>query len=485
MTNFKLPINKLAPLIAKREISVTELVKSFLARIEAVDAKVGAYLFINGDKALKEAQSLDAEIAKNGVSNPLMGIPIAPKDNYLTKGIQTTCASKILNGYVPPYNGTVIRKLLEKNVIILGKVNLDEFAMGSSTENSAFIKTKNPWDLERVPGGSSGGSAAVVAASMACASLGSDTGGSIRQPASLCGVVGLKPTYGRVSRYGVIAFASSLDQMGPVTKDVTDSALMMNVISGFDSHDSTSVNKPVPDYTQFLNKPVKGLRIGLPKEYFIDGIDASVKKSIESAVKEWEKQGAIVEEISLPHTDYATAAYYIVASAEASSNLARFDGVRYGLRAKSSSLHELYEKTKTEGFGSEVKRRIMLGTYVLSSGYYDAYYKQAQKVRTLIIRDFEEAYKKVDLIVTPTSPTTAFKFGEKTENPVQMYLSDICTIPVNLAGLPALSIPCGFDDKNLPIGVQLIGKPFDEGTLFKAAHAYEQVSIWHQKNPGL
>lgn len=481
----QLTIHELVPLIRQKKISAREALKSVLDRIDKIDSKVGAFLKLCPEKAILQADKIDEKIKKGEPAGPLAGIPLAPKDIYLTEGIETTCASKILKGYIPPFNGTVIQRCLSAGSVIIGKVNLDEFAMGSSTENSGFKVTKNPWDLSRVPGGSSGGSAAAVSADLCAASLGTDTGGSIRQPASLCSIVGLKPTYGRVSRYGVIAFASSLDQMGPMVKDVEDCALMMNVIAGHDEKDSTSINTPVPDYTQFLRKSVKGLKIGMPCEYFAKGIDPEVGDAVKKAIKILEGEGATVVEVSLPATEYACAVYYILAPAEASSNLARFDGIRYGYRAKASTLIETYDKSRTEGFGPEVKRRIMLGTYVLSAGYYDAYYRKAQKARTLIRQDFEAAFKKVDLLATPTAPTTAFKIGEKTSDPVQMYLSDICTIPINLAGVPALSLPCGFDSKNLPIGLQLIGKPFDEGTLLQAAHAYEQSTDWHTKKPSL
>ncbi|OGQ08465.1 MAG: aspartyl/glutamyl-tRNA amidotransferase subunit A [Deltaproteobacteria bacterium RIFCSPLOWO2_12_FULL_40_28] len=481
----ELTIGEVSGKLASKSISSVELTKAYLDRIAKIDSKVCAYLTVCSESALSQAKAVDSKRSKGETLSPLAGIPIAPKDIYLTRGIETTCASKILKGFIPPYDGTVIQKLKNEDVVILGKVNLDEFAMGSSTEYSAYKVTHNPWDLKRVPGGSSGGSAAAVAADLCAASLGTDTGGSIRQPASLCGNVGLKPTYGRVSRYGVIAFASSLDQMGPITKDVTDCALLMNAIAGYDSRDSTSINLPVPDYTQFLNQSIKGLRVGIPEEFFVEGMNAEVKTSVENAIKELQKQGALVDKVSLPHTGYAIAAYYIIAPAEASSNLARYDGVRFGLRAKSNSLSELYEKSRTEGFGPEVKRRILLGTYVLSAGYYDAYYIKAQKTRTVIRSDYEKAFQKFDVLVTPTSPTTAFAIGEKTNDPLQMYLADACTIPVNLAGLPAMSLPCGFDSKGLPIGFQLIGKSFDEGTLIKVAHAYEQTHTFPQQKPKL
>jgi aspartyl-tRNA(Asn)/glutamyl-tRNA(Gln) amidotransferase subunit A len=419
----------------------------------------------------------------------LAGIPILIKDNINIKGTRTTCSSKILNDFVSPYDATVVKKIRSADAIFIGKSNMDEFAMGSSTETSHFSVTKNPWDIARIPGGSSGGSAAAVAAGQAVLSIGSDTGGSIRQPASLCGVVGLKPTYGRVSRYGLVAFASSLDQIGPITKDTTDAALLMNVISGYDDNDSTSVNLPVPDYTKALINNVRNIKIGIPKEYFSQGLDNDVKTAVMEAVKLLKSMGAQVKELSLPHTEYAVAAYYIIAPSEASSNLARYDGVKYGYRANEEgegvSLIDVYERTRGEGFGQEVKRRIMLGTYSLSSGYYDAYYLKAQKVRTLIKQDFDKAFGEVDVIITPTAPTTAFKIGEKTEDPLKMYLSDIYTISANLAGIPGISIPCGFDKEGLPIGLQLLAKPFGEETIFRTAYSYEQNTGWHLKEPKL
>jgi len=415
----------------------------------------------------------------------IQGIPVAIKDNMCTKGIRTTCSSKILTDFIPPYESTVTSRLNENGYVLIGKTNLDEFAMGSSTENSGFFTTRNPWDIERIPGGSSGGSAAAVAADECIAALGSDTGGSIRQPASLCGVVGLKPTYGRVSRYGLVAFASSLDQIGPITKNVKDSAILLNIISGNDPFDSTSAPVAVPDFTKVLGNEIKGLKIGIPKEYFIKGMDSEIEESVKTAIKKLESLGAVPVDISLPHTEYAVAAYYVLATSEASSNLARYDGVKYGFRAEGKDLMEMYMNTRAQGFGAEVKRRIMLGTYALSSGYYDAYYKKAQQARTLIKTDFEKAFNSVDMIVTPTSPTAAFKSGEKTEDPLQMYLSDIFTISVNLAGIPAISIPCGFTSNNLPIGLQIIGKHFDEESILKAAYAYEQSTDWHKRKPNL
>jgi aspartyl-tRNA(Asn)/glutamyl-tRNA(Gln) amidotransferase subunit A len=402
-----------------------------------------------------------------------------------TKGIPTTCASKILHNFVPPYESTATSRLIEQGYILIGKTNMDEFAMGSSTENSGFHTTKNPWGLERIPGGSSGGSAAAVAADECIAALGSDTGGSIRQPAALCGVVGLKPTYGRVSRYGLVAFASSLDQIGPITKNVRDSAMLLNIISGHDPLDSTSAPVPLSDFTAVLGKDINGMRLGIPNEYFIEGMDKEVELSVKEAIKKLESLGAIPVEVSLPHTGFAVATYYVLATSEASSNLARYDGVKYGFRAEGRDLMDMYMNTRAQGFGAEVKRRIMLGTYALSSGYYEAYYKKAQQVRTLIKRDFEEAFRKADVIVTPTSPTPAFKIGEKTADPLQMYLSDIFTISVNLAGVPGISVPCGFTSNNLPIGLQFIGKHFDEESILKVAYAYEQSTEWHRRRPDL
>jgi aspartyl-tRNA(Asn)/glutamyl-tRNA(Gln) amidotransferase subunit A len=416
----------------------------------------------------------------------LAGIPLAIKDVICTKGVRTTCASKMLESYEPPYDATVIRRLKAQEAVLLGKTNMDEFAMGSSTENSSFFRTRNPWALDHVPGGSSGGSAAAVAADLCAAALGSDTGGSIRQPASFCGIAGLKPTYGRVSRYGLVAFASSLDQIGPFAKDIHDCAMLLHAIAGHDPCDSTSANLPVPDYSSALTGDVRGVRIGIPDDYFIEGMDPEVEAAIWTAIRTLKDLGATQEKVLLPHTPYAIATYYIVATAEASSNLGRYDGVRYGYRTtRPTDLLEMYQRSRREGFGPEVKRRIMLGTYALSAGYYDAYYLKAQKVRTLIRRDFERAFEQCDVIATPTSPTPPFKFGEKTEDPLQMYLSDIFTISVNLAGLPGISIPCGFTKAGLPIGLQLIGKPFDEATILKVAHAYEQATDWHRRKPPL
>ena len=473
----ELTLNEMSKLLKNKKVSCIELTESMINRIEDVDKKIGSFITFSKDEALERAKKVQAKMDKGEDLSILAGIPMAVKDNICTERIKTTCASKILNNFVPPYNATVIKKLYDEDAILLGKLNMDEFAMGGSTENSSFHMTKNPRDLERVPGGSSGGSAAAVASSQVAFALGSDTGGSIRQPAALCGVVGMKPTYGAVSRYGLVAFASSLDQIGPLTKDVTDCAIVLNKIVGHDSMDSTSVNIKYPDFTKFLNSDVSGLKIGIPKEYLSKGINEEVKKTILTSIEKLRKLGAICEEVSLPMTEYAIPAYYLIASAEASSNLARFDGVKYGFRAeKVNDLLDLYKQTRSEGFGSEVKRRIMLGTYALSSGYYDAYYKKALQVRTLIKNQFDEIFKKYDLIVGPTTPTTAFKFGEKSNDPLEMYLCDIYTVSVNIAGLPALSIPCGTDSNNLPVGLQLIAKPFDEGTLIKAAYTFEQNS---------
>ncbi len=477
-----LTIHELHELLKNKKASAREATQAVLQRIEAFDNRIGSYITVCPETALAQADAADKVIAAGKIQT-LTGIPIGPKDIYLTKGIQTTCASAILKGYVPPYNSTVIAKCLEQNCVIVGKTNMDEFAMGSSTETSHYKKTHNPWDLERIPGGSSGGSAAAVSADLCIASLGTDTGGSIRQPASHCGIVGLKPTYGRVSRYGTIAFASSLDQMGPMTKDVRDCALLMNAIAGFDKKDSTSIDRPVPDYTKVLGQNVKGLRVGVPKEFFTKGIAADVYDTVKTALKKLEELGAKLVEVTLPNTDYAVATYYILAPAEASSNLARYDGVRFGLRVPGQSIHEMYEKTKGAGFGSEVKRRIMLGTYVLSSGYYDAYYLKAQKARTIILRDFQKAFESVDVIAGPVAPTTAFRLGEKMDDPLQMYLSDILTISTNLAALPGMSLPCGFGEGGMPVGLQLIGKAFDEETLLRVAYAFEQATLWHEAKP--
>jgi aspartyl-tRNA(Asn)/glutamyl-tRNA(Gln) amidotransferase subunit A len=471
--------------LRRREISSCALTEAVFARIAATDDKVHAYLTLARAGAMEQARHADERLKDDQAPSTLLGIPIAVKDNFLTLGLRTTCASKILGDFIPPYDATTVGKLREAGAVIVGKTNLDEFAMGSSAENSAYFPTRNPWNLERIPGGSSGGSAAAVAADQCIAAVGTDTGGSIRQPAACCGVVGLKPTYGRVSRYGIIAFASSMDQVGPLTKDVRDAALLLEAIAGHDPADSTSANLAVPQYLEALDGNVKDLRIGVPKEYFVSGMQSEVEQAVRNAIRELEKNGAAIEEISLPHTEYAIAVYYIVATAEASSNLARYDGMRFGHRADAKDLTETYMISRDEGFGAEVKRRIMLGTYVLSAGYYDAYYLKAQRVRTLIKKDFTEAFKRCDVVVTPTAPTSAFKIGEKTQDPLQMYLSDIYTISINLAGLPAISLPCGFDGDGMPIGLQIIGNHFDEATILRTAHAYEQATEWHKKKPKL
>ena len=467
------------------EATPTQAATEYLARIEAHDPQVRAFLTVTREDALRRAALADTRFRAGAARGPLDGVPIALKDVLCTKGIRSTCGSKILDRFVPPYDATVVTRLYEAGAVLLGKLNMDEFAMGSSTEHSGFFTTRNPWDLSRVPGGSSGGASAAVAADLAALTLGTDTGGSIRQPAAFSGVLGMKPTYGRVSRYGLIAFASSLDQLGPFSKDVEDAALMLQVIAGVDPMDSTSVAVPVPDYRAALGRGIQGLRLGVPAEYFIDGMDPEVERAVRVAIAELEKLGARTEPVSLPHTEYGLAAYYVIAPAEASSNLARYDGVKYGLRAPGArDLIDMYSKTRAAGFGTEVKRRVMLGTYALSAGYYDAYYGQAQKVRTLVRRDFERAFERVDLIVAPTTPGVAFKMGEK-EDPIQMYLNDIFTIPVNLAGLPGVSIPGGFTQTGLPIGLQLIGRAFDEATLLRVAHAYQQVTTWHTRKPPL
>ena len=468
--------------LARREISAHDLTRACLDQIARVDGTVHAFISHDPADALAQADTIDREIAAGATlaQKPLLGIPIGIKDVLAVKNQPLNCGSKILGDYRSPYNATVIQKLKAAGAVVFGRLNMDEFAMGSSTETSAFGLTRNPWDPARIPGGSSGGSAAAVAADEAIATLGSDTGGSIRQPAALCGCVGLKPTYGRVSRYGLVAFASSLDQIGPFTKDVQDAALLLRVISGHDPLDSTSVPQPVPDYPAALDGNIRGLKLGLPREYLIGGLDPEVKSAVDAALKHYASLGAEIMDISLPHTDYAVATYYIIATAEASANLARFDGIRYGRRVDGTDPLELYAKTRGAGFGAEVKRRIILGTYFLSSGYYDAYYLRAQKVRTLIRNDFLKAFETVDAIVTPTTPTAAFKIGEKSGDPLQMYLSDIFTISCNLAGIAGLSIPCGFTSSpKLPVGLQLLGKPFGEATLFKLAHAYEQCTPWH------
>jgi aspartyl-tRNA(Asn)/glutamyl-tRNA(Gln) amidotransferase subunit A len=474
---YRLGISEARELLQKGEASPGELLESVLGRIEDLDPKVRAYVTVTGDLARRKA------LEPGG--GPLAGIPLAIKDNMCTRGVRTTCSSKILEGFVPPYESTATRKLLDAGYVLLGKTNLDEFAMGSSCENSGFFPTRNPWDLERIPGGSSGGSAAAVAADLATGALGSDTGGSIRQPAALCGVVGLKPTYGRVSRYGLIAFASSLDQIGPITKSVRDAALLMNVISGHDPCDSTSAPMEAPDFAAALTGDIRGMKVGIPKEYFIEGMDPEVEAAVKEAIRHLEGLGAEVLEVSLPHTEYAVAAYYVLATSEASSNLARYDGVKYGMRERAGDLMEMYTETRARGFGPEVKRRIMLGTFALSSGYYDAYYLRAQKVRTLIKRDFDEALGKVDVIATPTTPEAAFRMGEKTADPLKMYLSDIFTNSINLAGVPAISIPCGFTGAGLPVGLQIVGRHFDEEGVLRVADAYERTTEWRKRRPKL
>lgn len=483
MQLYRLTAHELHDLLIKKEISAEEINNAVFERIDAVEDKIGAYVTKTKEHALKSAHVVDEQIRNGEVIAPLAGIPVAVKDNMCTNGLRTTASSKILSNFVPPYDATVVEKLAAVGAAVVGKTNLDEFAMGSSTENSAFANTRNPWDIERVPGGSSGGSAAAVSAGEAVCALGSDTGGSIRQPASFCGVVGLKPTYGAVSRYGLIAFASSLDQIGPFARDVTDCALLLEAISGHDSRDSTSANYQVPDYTAALVNDVRGLKIGVPEEYMAAGIIPEVRAAVEKAMKLLETLGAIVEYTTLPHTEYALPTYYIIAPAEASSNLARYDGVRYGFRAADvGDVIDMFMKSRSQGFGPEVKRRIMLGTYALSAGYYDAYYLKALKVRTLIKQDFDRAFEKYDLLLSPTSPSPAFRFGEKVDDPLQMYLSDICTISVNLAGIPGISLPCGFVD-GMPVGLQLMGKYFDEGTLLRVAYTFEQNTDYHKEFP--
>ncbi len=481
----EMTILKLHKELASGKISSLELTQDLLRRIDKVDPKIKAYLRLTEEEALRSAKAADERFAAKDRINPLLGIPFALKDNMCVRGAETTCASKILEGYIPAYSASAVERLQEVGAVMVGKANMDEFAMGSSTENSAFQLTANPWDTSRVPGGSSGGSAAAVAADEAIFALGSDTGGSIRQPAALCGVVGMKPTYGRISRYGLVAFASSLDQIGPLTKSVEDSALVLNAICGYDEMDSTSLKVDTIDFTKSLSGGIKGLKVGVPKELMGEGIDSDVKIKVEEALKIFESLGARVQETSLPHAGYALSAYYLIAPAEASSNLARFDGVRYGHRTKeeAADMVEMYSKTRAEGFGAEVKRRIMLGTYALSAGYYEAYYGQAQKVRTLIINDFNEAFGEHDVLISPTAPTVAFKTGQKTADPLAMYMSDICTIPTNLAGLPAISLPCGLS-QGLPVGLQIMGRVLDEETILKAAYAFEQEFKFEDK-PGI
>lgn len=479
-----LSIKEAGALIKAKEVSPVEITKALLQRIEDIDGNLNTYITVLADSALESAGRAEKEIAEGGYKGLLHGVPVALKDIFVMKDVPATCGSKMLENFIPPYSATVTQKLVDAGAVILGKNNMDEFAMGSSTETSYFGPTKNPWDKDRVPGGSSGGSAAATAASLCLGSVGTDTGGSIRQPASLCGVVGMKPTYGRVSRFGMIAFASSLDQAGPLTKTVEDGAIILNAIAGGDRRDSTCVDAPVPDYTSSLTGDIKGVKIGIPKEYFVDGMDPDVEESAKRAIDMLQDLGAEIVEISLPHTEYAVLTYYIIAPSEASSNLARYDGVKYGYRAENTkNLVDMYKKTRAEGFGEEVKRRIMLGTYALSAGYYDAYYLKALRVRTLIKQDFDEAFKKVDTIVAPTSPETAFKIGEKTDDPIKMYLSDVLTIPCNIAGLPGISLPSGLSSNGLPIGIQVLGRPFDEETMLRVAHAYEKHSGWSWKRP--
>lgn len=484
MDLFELGISELRSLLEKREISSVDIVESICRRIDRVENTIKAYITVTKEHAFHMAEHADKEM-KNDITKPLLGIPLAVKDNICTKGVLTTCASKILSNYVPPYESTVTARLLKDGYILIGKANLDEFAMGSSTEHSSFFPTRNPWNTDRIPGGSSGGPAAAVAADECIAALGSDTGGSIRLPAALCGVVGMKPTYGRVSRYGLVAFASSLDQIGPITKNVKDAAVLLNSIAGRDNRDATSAPMDVPDFTAAIGEDIKGIKVGIPKEYFIEGMDPEITVAVQHAIKQLQTLGAVPVEVSLPHTEYAIAAYYVLALSEASSNLARYDGVKYGFRAEAEELMAMYLKSRSEGFGQEVKRRIMIGTYALSSGYYDAYYKKAQQVRTLIKNDFENVFKNVDIVATPTAPTPAFSLGEKIHDPLQMYLTDIFTLSVNLAGVPGISVPCGFTSEKLPIGLQLIGKHFDEETILKVAHAFEQSTEWHRRKPNL
>ena len=465
-------ILELRDLLRRKEITSVELTTFYFERIKTYDADIASYLRLTEDLAMRMAEEADKKLAR-GEGDLLTGIPLGIKDILCTQHVETTCASRILQGFIAPYDATVIQKMKGNGFVHLGRLNMDEFAMGSSTENSSFQVTKNPWDLERIPGGSSGGSAAAVAAGLCVAALGTDTGGSIRQPAGLCGIVGMKPTYGRVSRYGLVAFASSLDQIGPLTRSVKDCAAVLQVIAGHDPMDSTSIPQPVPDYVSYVGREIKGMRVGIPREYFIEGMDPDVKKAVEDAIKVFERNGARLIPISLPHTDYAVATYYVICTAEASSNLARYDGVKYGFRAQGKDIIDMYKRTRSAGFGKEVKRRIILGTYVLSSGYYDAYYRKAGQVRRLIKDDFDGAFDQCDLVVTPVAPTTAFRIGEKMEDPLTMYLSDIFTIPVNLAGLPGLSVPCGFDAAGLPIGLQIIGRALDEALMLQAASVLE------------
>jgi|WetSurMetagenome_2_1015567.scaffolds.fasta_scaffold06990_6 aspartyl-tRNA(Asn)/glutamyl-tRNA(Gln) amidotransferase subunit A len=482
---YALTIHELHDLLTRKEVSATEVVSAFLARIEQFDPKLNCFLTPLADAALVQAREFDQGATDAGIST-LAAIPLAIKDVICMRGVRTTCASRILERFIPPYDATVTEHLKKAGAIFLGKSNMDEFAMGSSTENSAFQPTRNPWDWNRVPGGSSGGSAAAVAADLCAGSLGTDTGGSIRQPASFCGVVGLKPTYGRVSRFGLVAFASSLDQIGPITKDVEDAALLLQVIAGHDRRDSTSVDQPVPDYRRALKQSLKGLRLGIPKEYFVEGMHPDVAATVQEAIRTCHDLGAEVLEVSLPHTEYGVAAYYIIAPAEASSNLARYDGVKYGLRVPDAKdLISMYRRSRSQGFGSEVKRRIMLGTYVLSAGYYDAYYKKASQVRTLIRQDFLGAFTRCDALLAPVAPIPPFKIGEKTDDPLQMYLSDVLTLPASLAGVPGISVPCGFSSDHLPIGLQILGPHFREDLILRIAYQYEQATPHLRSRPKL
>ena len=482
MSIIDLTVHELKEKIAKNELTISEITKAYVDRINEKEKDVEAFVTTYCDEAIEKANEIESKVKSGEIKGSLAGIPIGIKDNINVKGTKTTCSSKMLENFVSPYNATVVEKLNEENLINLGKLNMDEFAMGGSTEHSAFHNTNNPWNLKCVPGGSSGGSAAAVAAGMVPWALGSDTGGSIRQPASFCGVVGLKPTYGLVSRYGLVAFASSLDQIGPITKDVEDCAMLLNIITGHDEKDTTSENIEKKDYTKALKNDVKGLKIGVPKEFFGEGINSEVKAKLEEAIEKYKELGAEVEEFSLDVANYSLATYYIIACAEASSNLGRFDGIRYGYRTKNyTNLRELFRNSRSEGFGDEVKRRIILGTYVLSSGYYDAYYKKAQQVRTLVRNEFDKAFEKYDVILTPTSPTVAFETGTKSNNPLEMYLADICTVSINIAGLPGISVPCGVDSNNMPIGMQLIGNRFSEETLLNAAYTYEKATNFRDK----
>jgi aspartyl-tRNA(Asn)/glutamyl-tRNA(Gln) amidotransferase subunit A len=480
----RLSISELAPLLSRREVSPVEVAEAFLARIAAHDPELNTYITVDQEGAVAQAREAEARLAK-GETGPLVGVPLALKDVMATQGLRTTCGSRILENFVPPFEATVCTRLRRAGAVFLGKVNMDEFAMGSSTENSAYGVTHNPWQRDCIPGGSSGGSAAAVAADLCTAALGSDTGGSIRQPASHCGVVGLKPTYGRVSRFGLVAYASSLDQIGPLTKDVRDTALLLNVIAGHDRRDSTAVPEPVPDYLASLGQDIKGLKIGVPREYFGEGLDSEVEAAVRGALKTLENLGADIVEVSLPHTEYAVGTYYIIAMAEASSNLARYDGVKYGFRAPGNNLLEMYTQTRTLGFGAEVCRRIMLGTYTLSAGYYDAYYRKASQVRTLLRQDFDQAFQTCAVLATPVAPTPAFRLGEKVDDPLTMYLSDIFTISANLAGIPGLSLPCGVSQGGLPIGLQLLGPHFGELQMLQVAYAFEQATDFHRQKPNL